>query len=195
MDGEKSLAANAGLWWTSLRLVVVTMAVTVVGYTGLVLLFAQVAAPRTAVGSLVTGADGRVVGSELIAQGFVSGRYFWPRPSAVGYNGAGSGGSNLSPAGAALRERVTGDLARLALPPGPPAPADLVTASGSGLDPHLTIDGALAQLPRVAAARGLSEDQVRALVEGQARTRFLLPGGRPLVNVLLLNLALDGMVP
>lgn len=195
MGGEKNQTISTGAWWPSLRLVVVTMAVTVVGYTGLVLVFAQVAAPRTAAGSLVTGPGGRVVGSELIAQGFASERYFWPRPSAVDYNGAGSGGSNLSPAGTALRERVTGDVARLGMPPGMLAPADLVTASGSGLDPHLTIEAALFQVPRVAAARGVAADQVRILVQGQVHDGILLSGGQPLVNVLLLNLALDGMVP
>ena len=195
MGADKTSTEGTGAWWPSLRLVAVTMAVTVVGYTGLVLLFAQAVSPSTAAGSLVTGAEGRVVGSELIAQAFASERYFWPRPSAVGYNGAGSGGSNLSPAGAALRERVTGDVARFALPPGSFAPADLVTASGSGLDPHLTIEAALFQVQRVAAARGLAPDQVRILVQGQVHDGFLLSGGQPLVNVLLLNLALDRMVP
>lgn len=193
MVKERTSAMAAGL--AAVRLALATSVVAVVGYTAVVLLLAQVLRPAAAAGSLVRDADGRVRGSYLLAQGFSQPGYFWPRPSAVGYNAAGSGGSNLSPAGAALRERVATAVAQLGSAPGTPAPLDLVTASGSGLDPHLTVGAALAQVPRVAAARGLPEQGVRDLVAAEATGASRPWAGPELVNVLRLNLALDRMAP
>ncbi len=190
--GWKGLAA-AGL--AAARIAVATTVVAVVGYTAVVLLLAQVLRPDAAAGSLVRGPDGRVRGSLLLAQGFTQPGYFWPRPSAVGYNAAGSGGSNLSPAGAALRARVEASLGQLGVESGAPVPLDLVTASGSGLDPHLTAAAALAQVPRVAFARGLAPGRVRDLVAAEATASSWPWAGPRLVNVLKLNLALDRMAP
>lgn len=152
----------------------------------------QVAFPAQANGSLLTDAGGRVVGSALLAQGFASPRYFQPRPSAAGkgYDPLASGGSNLGPASKALADRVAADVAKqhVAGVAGP-LPADLVTTSGSGLDPDLSPAAAMTQVARVARARGLPETRVRALVEAATATLLF---GDPHVNVLLLNRQLDG---
>jgi len=157
---------------------------------------AQVIFPRQANGSLIVQ-NGQVVGSELIGQSFDDPRYFWGRPSATSpfpYNAAASSGSNLSPSNPALTEAVKARLAVLkAADPqnNAPIPVDLVTASGSGLDPNISVAAALYQVMRVAKARGLNEEIVRVLVEHNTQARqFGLLGG-PRVNVLDLNLALD----
>lgn len=168
---------------------------------------AEIVFPYQAHGSLIER-DGKIVGSALIGQQFVSERYFHGRPSATvapdpkdpdktiaaPYNAAGSGGSNLGPTSKALIERVKADLARLkAENPNKAVPTDLVTTSGSGLDPDISPAAALFQVPRVAKARGLPELRVRALVEAQIAGRTFGLLGEPRVNVLELNLTLDGL--
>ena len=182
---------------TSLRVTVVTLLLTGLLYPLAVTGVAQVAFPRRAGGSLVLDGSGRTVGSELLAQAFSSPGYFRPRPSAAGERGfdpMASGGSNLGPTSAKLRDRAAADVARLRAEnpsASPSVPSELVTASGSGLDPHLSPAGASWQVPRVAAARGVSEARIRAVVEDAVEGRELGLLGEPRVNVLLLNLALD----
>jgi potassium-transporting ATPase KdpC subunit len=172
------------------------------GMTGL----AQLLFYDQANGSLLKKDDGTVIGSSLIGQNFTDDKYFHGRPSAttapdpndstktVGapYNAANSGGSNLGPTSKALADRVKDDVAKLkAENPGSPVPVDLVTTSGSGLDPDISPEAALFQVPRVAKARNIPEERVRELVTQNTKTRFAALLGEPRVNVLELNLALD----
>ena len=156
---------------------------------------AQVIFPHQADGSLIV-IDGKTYGSELIGQQFDDPKYFWGRPSAAGYNAAASSGSNLGPMNPSLEEAVQAriDALHAADPNNPlPIPVDLVTASASGLDPHISVAAALYQVSRVATARGLSEAQVTSLVEEYTEGRQFGIFGEPRVNVLMLNLALDGI--
>lgn len=156
---------------------------------------AQAVFPAQANGSLIT-VDGRTLGSGLIAQPFNDPRYFWGRPSAAGYNASASSGSNLGTNNPALVEAVQARIAALhAADPAnsTPIPADLVTASASGLDPHISIEAALYQVARVAKARGLDEASVIALIDKYIEDRQFFILGEPRVNVLNLNLALDGL--
>jgi K+-transporting ATPase ATPase C chain len=176
---------------TSLRVSAATIAICVVGYSAAILGVAQLFTPATANGSLITNADGAVVGSRLVAQEFEEPRYFWPRPSAVGYNAAGAGGSNKSPTSDVLTERAEALIALHGATPERPLPPELATASGGGLDPHISEQAARYQAARVAVARGLPGAQLEALIQEHA----FAPGGpltpARLVNVLELNLALD----
>jgi len=151
--------------------------------------------PSQSNGSLII-VDGKAVGSELIGQQFDDPSYFWGRPSAAGYNAAASSGSNYGPLNPALTDTVQAriDALKAADPENThPIPVDLVTASGSGLDPHISIAAALYQVHRVASARGLSEADVHSLVEKNTDGRQFGFLGEPRVNILKLNLALDGI--
>jgi K+-transporting ATPase ATPase C chain len=181
----------------ALSLFVLLTAITGVAYPLLVTGAAQLAFPAQAAGSVVVK-DGKPVGSSLIGQNVTAPKYFWGRPSATApmpYNGTGSGGSNLGPLNPALVEAVKGRVDALkAADPGNTAlvPVDLVTASASGLDPHISLAAARYQLTRVARVRGMAPEAVRKLVEHHTEGRMLGFLGEPRVNVLALNLALDG---
>jgi K+-transporting ATPase ATPase C chain len=189
------------MWMTHLRPTLVLLAAFAL-LTGLAYPLAMTGVagtllPGAAGGSLIER-DGRIVGSRLIAQDFQSPHYFRPRPSHAGkgYDGASSGASNL---GVTSRQRFDSLAERLAFwqseVPGQPVPIELLTGSGSGLDPHLSPAPARFQVPRVARARGLEPVQVAALVDARTRGRLLGFWGEPTVNVLELNLALDALQP
>jgi potassium-transporting ATPase KdpC subunit len=183
-------------------LLLLFMAITGLTYPLLTTGIAQAVFPRQANGSLVVRA-GQAVGSELIGQPFDDPRYFWGRPSATApfpYNAAASAGSNLGPSNLALRRAVEARIAALrsarledASSNRRPIPADLVTASGSGLDPHISLAAALYQVPRVARARGMDQGELQQLVARYVEGRQLGILGEPRVHVLNLNLALDAL--
>jgi K+-transporting ATPase ATPase C chain len=187
-------------WTVALRLLLLTVVATVL-YTLVITLIGQVALPFQANGSLVT-AGGRTVGSALIGQSFTDGKgnalpqWFQSRPSAAGdgYDGGASSGSNLGPDNPELLKAIAARKAAILREDGPGAvPADALTASGSGLDPHVSPETALRQVDRVATARGLSAATVRALVERSVQAPDLGYLGEPTVNVLRLNLALAAL--
>ncbi|MCG3132944.1 MAG: Potassium-transporting ATPase KdpC subunit [Planctomycetes bacterium] len=180
---------------TSLRTAAVTIVLTV-AYTLVVTAVAQLLLSRQADGSVITDQRGGAVGSELIGQTFTDAAYVHSRPSAAGggYDAAASSGSNLGTTSAALRERVSAAVEKLraANPDAPgPVPAELVTASGSGLDPHISPAAAEWQIPRIAAARKVAVERVRAVVAEHVEGRALGLFGEPRVNVLRLNRAMD----
>jgi potassium-transporting ATPase KdpC subunit len=182
----------------SLRMAVVTIVLTGLIYPLVVWGLGAVLFPKQAAGSLVTDSSGTVIGSSLVAQSFTADKYFQPRPSAAGagYDAMSSSASNLGPTSKTLIDEVKARVATATLEnPGLKAgsvPVDMVTASGSGLDPDISPDNAAAQVERVAAARRMSVDAVRQLVAQHTRGRDLGFLGEPRVNVLELNLALDG---
>lgn len=198
--GIASVVAKMTLFLTACRLTVLTLLMVAIIYVPLLLILAYVITPDTARGSLLTNAHGQIVGSALVAQKFTQAGYFWPRPSATDYAANASGGSNWSPTHPQLAERVRTHLLNLGVTePQYPlfgnaevVPLDLVTASASGLDPHITLMAARYQVPRVAAARRVDPAGLTALVDEQAWVP--LGATLPLVNVLLLNLKLDSVL-
>ncbi|HXA20411.1 MAG TPA: K(+)-transporting ATPase subunit C [Thermoanaerobaculia bacterium] len=182
----------------SLRITVVLLVITCGFYPALVWAIGQAAFHHQANGSLIMQ-NGKVVGSELIGQNFVGSRYFHSRPSAAGndgYDGTASGGSNLGPTSKKLLDMINGLVTKY--PDTKPAggiPADAVTASASGLDPHISPENAMSQSARVANATGLSVAQVESMIHARTEGRFLGIYGEPRVNVLLLNLDIDKVAP
>jgi potassium-transporting ATPase KdpC subunit len=186
--------------WTSIIATVVLCLVVSGVYPVLIWGVGQVLFPHQANGSLVLN-NGQIVGSELLAQGFSGARYFHPRPSdaGTGYDPLSSGGSNLGPTSQKLMDGVKANVAQYrqenGLPTDAVVPVDSVTASGSGLDPHISLRNAQLQIPRVAKERGVSEEAVRGEVTKATDKPLLGIGGDPGVNVLRLNLALDALTP
>lgn len=192
-DRAEARPVRRGVWGPAARLLLVFTGLTGLIYPAAVTGLAQVLFPEAANGSLVR-VDGVIRGSHLLGQAFEGARWFWGRPSAVGHDPKVGGASNLGPSNPALHAAVAERVARVraAHPEHTgPVPVDLVTTSGSGLDPHLSPAAVRLQVGRVAAARGLPADRVAALVEAHTEGRLLGLWGAPRVNVLALNLALD----
>lgn len=175
----------------ALRACVVTWILCAVIYPAAVWGLAQLLFPAQAEGSLIYRKDRSLIGSELIAQRFESARYFHPRPSAADYKADAASGSNLGPNHPDLRKTIQERAEKLGATPEHPAPVEMVTASGSGLDPEISVEAASDQATRVAAARGLPVERVRGLIDRHTNQSGAILGAPPRVNVLLLNLALD----
>ena len=188
--------------WPAIALLIAMTVITGAAYPALITAVAQVAFPHQANGSLIV-VNGQTVGSSLIGQCFDQDKYFWGRPSAAGvttdnpcgYDANASAGSNLGPTSQALLDRINAQVADWQSKYGNgPIPVDLVTTSASGFDPDITPAGAEYQVPRIAAARGMTEDAVRALVAKHTEDALLGFLGQPRVHVLELNLDLDGLL-
>lgn len=170
---------------------VITLLICSAAYPATVWFLARVVCPRQAEGSLIYGRDRSVIGSELIARPFKGAGYFQPRPSAVDYKADAAGGSNLGSNNPDLRAKVKERLAALGASDESPAPIDLVTASGSGLDPHIGVEAAYYQAPRIAAERKKPVAEIKALIDRSIDRSGEIWGARPRVNVLMLNIELD----
>lgn len=184
-------------FFRSLRMVIALWLLTAIVYPVLMLVIGQVAFPYQANGSIMKNAQGRAIGSTLIGQPFKSDRYFWSRPSAIDYGTqpavtktGTSGASNLAPSNPALIDRIKPEAQRLQLAQIKPT-ADLLYSSGSGLDPHISLEAAQSQISRVAKSRKRDEYEVQTLVAKAIDGRFMFVFGEPGVNVLKLNLSLD----
>lgn len=191
------LARSLSLGRACLVMIVLFTLLVGVAYPLAVTGVAQLAFPRQANGSLLHDSAGQVVGSSLLAQGFAKPEYLHPRPSAAGkgYDATASGGSNLGPMDTRLSDRIAGDAKALNAEAASPIPADAVTASGSGLDPDISPQNAARQAPRIAAARHVQPEKVRAVIDAATKDRTLAILGEPRVNVLLVNRALDARYP
>jgi potassium-transporting ATPase KdpC subunit len=195
LEKSKDAAVKHSVWKTSILFTIFTTVLLGLVYPLLITGLANAIFPHKAQGSLILR-NGQVIGSHLIAQSFTSDKYFHPRPSAAGngYDATSSGGSNLAQSNAKLAQRMQGDIDKLAAQnPGHPVPIDMVTTSGSGLDPDITPDNAYFQAARIANARGIQPDRVREIVARHLLKRDFGFLGEPRVNVLELNLALDQM--
>jgi K+-transporting ATPase ATPase C chain len=191
----KTAIKTHSIWGTAIRFTLVTAVLLGLAYPLAVTGIASLIFPHKAAGSLILK-DGQIIGSELLSQSFTADKYFHPRPSAAGngYDATSSGPSNLAQSNQTLVTRIQGSIDKLAKEnPGRPVPIDLVTTSGSGLDPDITPDAAYFQVSRIAKARNLSEDQVTKLIAQQTAPRQLGVLGEPRINVLDLNLALDNL--
>jgi len=196
VSAPPAAVVSHSVWATSIRFTIVTTILLGLGYPLVVTAVAGFVFPHQANGSLILQ-NGQVIGSELLAQSFTSDGYFHPRPSAAGtgYDATASGGSNLAQSNKTLVDRIQGSIDKLSKEnPGHAVPIDLVTESGSGLDPDITPDAAYFQVARVAKTRHLPEDRVRELVGLHITRRQLGVLGEPRVNVLELNLALDSFI-
>lgn len=172
----------------SIRAWLATLGVCAVLYPLCILAFGWVVVPERAKGSMLRDGTGQIIGSRLIAQSFARPEYLWPRPSAVDYDAAATGGSNLAPNNPDLTARAAKTLERFEGAVEHLVPADLVAASGSGVDPHITLDAALYQVPRIAQARGVSASRIEEVLR---RNAIAPPWSPLLVNVLETNIALD----
>ena len=190
-----AVSSKHSVWRTSIRFTIVTTILLGIAYPLVVTGIAGAIFPYKAAGSLILK-DGQIIGSELLAQSFTSDKYFHPRPSAAGngYDATASGGSNLAQSNKALVDRIQGSIDKLSKEnPGKPVPIDLITTSGSGLDPDITPDAAFFQVPRVAKARDIPEARINQLIRDHIANRQLGLLGEPRVNVLDLNLDLDNL--